>query len=35
MINFLTVTNYVGRSLKIDLRNPWLVGLNITSITDD
>ena len=33
MINFLTVTNYVGRSLKIDLRNPWLVGLNITSIT--
>lgn len=33
MINFLTVTNHVGRSLKIDLRNPWLVGLNITSIT--
>lgn len=33
MINYLTVTNYVGRSLKIDLRNPWKVGLNITSIT--
>lgn len=33
MIDFVTVTNHLGDSIKMELRNPWASGLNIKNIT--
>ena len=32
MLNAVTVTNYLGNSLRMELANPFICGLAITSI---